>query len=205
MLIVTFLLVLAPLSVSHAAAQREEGPYDDGCYYVRTGNALTLARCPQSDGSDYYYEPDGRGGWPLVMQCATTAAFRACLGATGLYIESYPDGSSYLENSNRIYAINHVDGTVAEYGFYNRSGQQMSDWYSGKNSLAMRNRSLTYWAVHNNAVQTVVYSNPTAFDGLMTVNYGNNYMNCLHLNDSRTDFDNNGRTGFNELASYCAQ
>lgn len=204
LLLVAFAAAFVPVSGSHALAQQEEGPFSDGCYYVRQGNAYTLARCPQTDGSDYYYEPDGQGGWPYVMQCSATPTFTACLFVMDLYLETYPDGSTYMENSSRAYAISHRDGTVAEYGSYDANGQQRSTWYTGKNSLAMRDRSGTYWAVYGITVQAIVRSNPTAFDGLVQLNYGNDYMNCLHLNDSGTEFDYDGWTGFSELAEYCS-
>jgi hypothetical protein len=195
---------LAPAAGSRAAAQQEYAA-SDGCYYLWNGDAYTRKRCPQTDGSDYYYVPSG-GQWPYVAQCAATPAFTACLLANDQYIETYPDGSQYTEGRDRGYWIVHPDGTVAEVGYYDGNGQQRSTRYTGKNSLAMRNRSLTYWAVYGITVATIVRSNPTAFNWLIVGDQrANAYMNCLWANDSATDFDGDRKTGFNELAEHCAR
>jgi hypothetical protein len=198
---------LAPAPGADAAAEGEYGPKADGCYYYWDGTDYVRRRCPQTDGSDYYYQPDGRGGWAYAMQCAATPLFTACLFATGLYAESYADGSLYTEDRGRGYAIFHTDGTVNEAGYYDPAGLQRPTWTSVRvsNAQAMRNRSLNYWVTHGLTVATVVRSNPTAFNWLVVGDQrANAYMNCLHGNDSGTDFDGDRRTGFNELAEYCA-
>lgn len=201
-LIVLVGIILMP---GHAvAAQREEGPYRDGCYHIFMGTAETGARCPQSDGSNFYYDADGQGGYRFVMQCLQTPSYQACLFTTWLYVETYTDGSSYIENAGREYMILNADGSMAEYGAYNASGVQLSSRYAGGNAMALRNRSMMDDYMTQFNVVSIVTINPTAFDGIVNVNTGTQYLNCLHLNDSRTDFDRDGYTGFSELAEYCA-
>lgn len=206
--IATCALLLAMLMVTfapgHAAAQ-ESGPYNDGCYYLSQGGQWTLRRCPQPDGSNYVYAP-GDNGWDYIGECMQTELFTACLSVDFEYTESYSDGSWYRETPMREYVINHVDGSVAEAGYYDPSGVQKV--YRGmstmKNSAAMRNRSMMYWYYHGLSVQTVVNSNPSAFRGLITMNpASNDYVKCLQLHDSSKDLDYDGRTGFNELADFC--
>ncbi len=203
------LVVLTMMAVPGftAAAAQEYGPDSYGCYYSAEGGQWTEMRCPQTDGSNYYFVNSG-GEWEFAMECAVTSLFTACLWATGEYMETYPDGSTYIEDQNRKYLISHTDGSLAEGGYYDSSGAQRV--YRGastmKNSAAMRNRSSMYWIYHNMSVQTVVQSNPSAFAGLITMtSASNDYANCLHLNDSSTDFDSDNRTGFTELAEHCTQ
>jgi len=201
-------VALAPVTGSPAAAQQEVVD-SNGCYWTWNGTTYTAVRCPQPDGSQYYYQPDGRGGWVLFTECSVTPAFTACRFAnTGVYYEAYPDGSQYVEGADRTYAILFPDGTVAEAGTYDANGGQhpTTRMPTRPQSQAMERRSQMYWVVYSIVVGNIIGSNPTAFDGLVMMGQGvDAYANCLHLNDSRTDYDRDYVTGFNELAEYCAR
>lgn len=187
------------------AASRQEYQVSATCFDYWDGASWTYRRCRQTDGSDYYYVPAGNQ-WTYAAQCANTTAFLACLWYdSGLYVESYPDGSKYAEDIDRRYGITHTDGSVAEVGYYVADGTQRVTTVTYKKSLAMQRRSQMYWVVYGIVVNTIIQSNPTAFDWLMPGIQGSNaYMNCLHINNSSTDFDNDNYTGFNELAEYCS-
>jgi hypothetical protein len=203
MVIVATIVSLLPSGAAMAASQEV---YGGGCYFAWNGSEYTGKRCPQSDGSEYVYQPDGRGGWDYFAQCADTGAFQACLFASGIYVEAYGDGSKYAEDRSRTYVIYHTDGSLAEAGSYDANGVQRASQGRStlKNSGAMRNRSWLYWWYQGWAVQTVVNSNPGAFAGLITMTQASNdYAVCLWNNDSATDFDHDRRTGFNELAEHC--
>jgi hypothetical protein len=202
LLLVASVAAFVPASSSSVAAFQEYAG-SDGCYYFWDGDSYSEKRCPQNDGSNYYFVPEG-GGWTFLAECATPTAFRACLFATGVYVETYPDGSLYAEDADWRYGITHTDGTVAERGFYDAARQQHVTTVTYKKSLAMERRSQMYWAVYGIVVANIIQSNPTAFDWLRPgVQGANAYMNCLHGNDSSTDWDGDGYTGFNELAEYC--
>ena len=188
-----------------AAAQQEI--YSNGCYYIYNGNVNTGARCPQSDGSDFYFQSDGRGGLTFLAQCAYLSGFVACLFASGLYVETYGDGSKYLEGRNRTYEIYHKDGSLAEMGAYNANGIQVPTWWSPRTggSQAILRRSQTYWANYGAVTNGIRLTNPTWFDSVVAgTSSANVYMNCLWVNDSQDDFDGDRRIGFNELVEYCA-
>jgi hypothetical protein len=190
---------------STSAAQREYGPYDD-CYWTWDGTRWSQKRCPQSDDSDYVYLPSG-SGWDYVAQCADAGAFQACLFESGLYVETYDDGSRYLEGRTRNYEIYHTDGTLAESGHYDVSGVQVATWWPQRISMAaaMKYRSNLYWRTYGTVTRTIRITNPTWFDSVVAGTSGANaYVNCLWNNNSQTDFDNDGRTGFTELTEHCA-
>jgi hypothetical protein len=203
--VVLGLMLAVVQAAGETVSAQQEHLFPDNCYYLAEAGEWTQKRCPQSDGSNYYFAPV-EGKWTFSMECSDTSLFTACLLVNGWYTEQYSDGSLYLEMPDRQYVIFHVDGSRAQAGYYNWQGIQYT--YMGmsttKNSLAMRNRSMQFWNYQRDMVQAVINSNPSAFYGLFTMtSASNDYANCLHLHDSADDLDGDSITGFTELAEFC--
>jgi len=193
-------------AVPQAAAANQQEYFFNGCYYLGDGVTYTLARCRQTDGSDYYFVPDASGNWVYQRQCIlSTNGVLVCLFVDGTYVEVYPDGSKFARSRDGRFVILAIDGTIDEEGFYNANGEQNSKGVKmGRNSQALQSRSLSFQNLQNMNLQMIRQMNPKFFDSMFVVGAGGNqFANCLWTHDSATDFDHDGYTGFYELEEFC--
>lgn len=208
-----------PTGAAAAGERTFYGPSEDGCTYAWDGAQWVEKLCPLSDGTVQIFVKQG-GQWVgfaiYDTYQTTTGCYYSDWAGDGYRQALCPqaDGTwhSYVPGTNGQWVYDVKFTVKADGGFILEfaNGNYGETYGDGSSYVRAANGG---WATHDAAGNVIEQGGPSGSGStevavpheiFMVTSHARDFSNCLWLNDSSKDYDNDGRTGHNELVEHCS-